>query len=80
MEKQKFYLSDTDIENLEGVGIDYDKPWVDVVISIPKNGFVELPVPLIVPTTTAKTRNFGDVIRAKLSVNPELAKAVEEAS
>jgi len=27
-----------------------------------------------------KTRNFGDVIRAKLAVNTELAKAVEEES
>jgi DNA-binding XRE family transcriptional regulator len=26
------------------------------------------------------TRNFGDVIRAKLAANPELAKAVEEES
>src|SRR5262249_14137072 len=27
-----------------------------------------------------RTRNLGDVIRAKLSANPELAKAVEEES
>ena len=27
-----------------------------------------------------KTRNFGDVIRAKLAANPELAKAVEDES
>ncbi len=27
-----------------------------------------------------RTRNFGDVIRAKLAANPELAKAVEEES
>ena len=27
-----------------------------------------------------RTRNFGDVIRAKLAANPELAAAVEEES
>jgi DNA-binding XRE family transcriptional regulator len=27
-----------------------------------------------------RTRNFGDVIRAKLAANPELAKAVDEES
>jgi predicted transcriptional regulator len=28
--------------------------------------------------TKKRTRNFGDVIRAKLAADPELAKAVEE--